>query len=245
MSDSGAPRRFATTRWSVVLGAADSDPDASRQALGTLCSTYWYPLYAFARRRGQDAHSAQDLVQGFFATLLAQGAVRRADPARGRFRTFLLTAFQRHAAKEHEKATALKRGGGVAPLPLDFEDGERRYLSEPADHLTAERIFERRWALTLLERVLAQLREQHARAGKAEWFDTLRAYLGAAGDPPPHAEVAARLEMSEGAVKVAVHRLRRRYRDLLRAEIAQTVEDDAAVDDEIRHLIAAVGTGLA
>lgn len=235
---------FATTRWSVVLAAGGRDPVASRAALETLCRAYWYPLYAYSRRRGADRHRAEDLVQGFFADLLEKGWVEDADRSRGRFRAFLVTAFARFDAHEHEKATAAKRGGGRAIRSLDFgadfEDGESRFRGEPVDTLTPERAFERRYALTLLSRALVRTQAEFAAAPRPETFAALLPFVGGAGEARPYAEIGARLGMTEGAVKVAVHRLRARYREHLRAEIRDTVSDDAAVDDEIRHLTAVV-----
>lgn len=231
---------FATTRWSVVLAAGGRDPVASRAALETLCRAYWYPLYAYSRRRGADRHRAEDLVQGFFAELLEKGWVEDADRSRGRFRAFLVTAFARFDAHEHEKATAAKRGGGRAALSIDFDDGESRFQAEgPADR-EPDRAFERRWALTLLSRALLRTREDWARIGDVTAFAALVPFIGGPGDARPYAEIAARLGTTEGAVKTAVHRLRARYRENLRSEIRDTVSDDAAVDAEIQHLREAV-----
>lgn len=227
---------FATTRWSVVLAAGGADTSAARDALATLCATYWYPLYAYARRRGADRHAAEDLTQGFFAMLLARGSVAAADPERGRFRAFLLTAFQRFASNERERAAAQKRGGSALALSIDFDQGESRFTNEPSHEMTPEREFERRFALALLARVLERVRAE--RPGDAD----LLPYVGGAGDARPYAEIAASRGASEGAVKVAVHRLRARYRECLRAEIRETVAQDADVDDEIRHLLEVVGT---
>jgi RNA polymerase sigma-70 factor (ECF subfamily) len=232
---SGGPSSFATTRWSIVVAAGGPTGPDARAALETLCGTYWYPLYAYARRRGQDRHAAEDLTQGFFARLLERGSVAAADPQRGRFRAFLLTAFQRFAANEWERERAQKRGGGARVLSIDFEGGESRFASEPAHDLTPEREYERRFALALLARVLARVRDE-----RPEDADLLP-YVGGTGDARPYAEIAAARGTSEGAVKVAVHRLRARYREHLRAEIRETVADDADVDDEIRHLLEVVG----
>lgn len=231
----GGPSSFATTRWSVVVAAGGPTGPDARAALETLCGTYWYPLYAYARRRGQGRHAAEDLTQGFFAKLLERGSVAAADPQRGRFRAFLLTAFQRFAANEWERETAKKRGGGAATLSIDFEAGESRFASEPSHDLTPEREYERRFALALLARVLARVRDE--REGDAD----LLPYVGGTGAARPYAEIAAARGTSEGAVKVAVHRLRARYREHLRAEIRETVADEADVDDEIRHLLDVVG----
>ncbi len=234
-------RRFHTTRWSLVAAASSGEGAQARAALEELCAAYWYPLYAFQRRRGSGADEASDFVQGFFAALLEKGYVGQADKERGRFRSFLMTALRHFASKEWAKARALKRGGGQVHLSLDFEDGERRYQLEPEGGLGAEALFERRWALTLLDRTLARLAEEH-RSGspaKAERFEALRPFLAGAGEVP-YRDVGLQLGISETAVKVAVHRLRARYRDLLRDEIAQTVSDEAQVDEEIRRLMDAL-----
>jgi RNA polymerase sigma-70 factor (ECF subfamily) len=238
MTDDGDPA-FRTTRWSVVVAAGAKDA-AAREALSTLCATYWYPLYAYARRRGDDRERAADAVQGFFAALLEKGWVEDADAARGRFRSFLLTAFQRFRGKERARAATAKRGGGRAVLSLDFDDGESRLAAEAGPESDPERAFERRWALTLLARALDRTRREFETAGKAALFDALGPFVGGAGDGRPYAEVAARLGMTEGAVKVAVHRLRARHRENVRAEIRDTVADEAHVEDEIRRLMDAV-----
>ncbi len=232
--------RFATTHWSLVLAAAQRDSPESARALAALCEAYWYPLYAFARRRGHGPEDAQDLTQGFFAALLEKEYLRVADNSRGKFRTFLLTAFQHYISKEYDRACAQKRGGHYRHLPLDFEAGESRYTREPAHLATPETIYQRRWAILLLDRVLTNLREEYVRTGKDVLFDRLRVFLAGEQNAMPYAQVAAELEMTEGAVKVAVHRLRRRYRELLRAEIAQTVERPEDVDEELRQLFEAV-----
>lgn len=228
--------RFATTRWSVVL-AAGSDAVASREALESLCGSYWFPLYAYARRRGASPEDAQDLVQGFFLVLLRRGSLAEADPARGRFRTFLLTAFQRHAAHERARDAAQKRGGDVARLPFDVVVGETRYAREPVDETSPEDEFERRWAMELLARAVGRLRAEQDDAARA---DALLPHVGGSGDARPYAELAASLGMSEGAVKVAIHRLRKRCREILRDEVAHTVGDPSEVDDEVGRLRAAL-----
>jgi RNA polymerase sigma-70 factor (ECF subfamily) len=232
--------RFETTRWSMILAAGKAGDDGAREALARLCETYWYPLYAHARRKGNPPEVAEDLTQGFFAELLEKGWVGAADPQRGRFRTFLLTAFRRHLSRARDRDGAKKRGGDRRRLSLDFEDGERRYSLEPVHDLTAERVFDRRWALTLLDRVLGLLRERMEECGRERQFAALRPFLPGGGEGRPYAEIAGELGLTEGAVKVAVHRLRARYRDLLRAEIGETVEDPGRVDDEIRDLMAAL-----
>jgi len=224
----------------MVVAAADQGGEAAQVALADLCQAYWYPLYAFLRRRGHSAEDAADLTQGFFAVLLEKGYLADADPERGRFRSFLLTAIGRFASKEHDRAAAQKRGGGRLILSLDFGEGEKRYQREPADNWTPERIFERRWALTLLDRTLARLRQDHEAAGKLPLFEALKGFLTAEAAPGPLRQVAEQLGMTEGAGKVAVHRLRQKYRDLLRAEIAQTLGAAEDVEDELAVLLDAL-----
>ena len=230
---------FHTTRWSLVASAAGAS-EQSRAALADLCAAYWYPTYAFIRRRGHSPDDARDLAQEFFATLLEKGYLQDADQERGRFRAFLLTAISRFVSKEREKAGAQKRGGGKRPLSLDFDDGENRYLREPSHQWTAERIFERRWALTLLERAIDRLRSEHDQAGKLPLFEALKPFLTGEAGSPPLRQIGERLGMTEGAVKVAIHRLRQKYRELLRGEIAQTVAATEDVDDELRVLLASL-----
>lgn len=236
--------QFATTRWSVVAAAGGAASPVARAALTTLCETYWSPVYGFIRRRGHNADEAADLTQEFFATLIEKDYLQAADSERGRFRSFLLTAVKRFLSKQRERDGALKRGGGQRPISLDFVAGETHYRLEPADDWTPERIFERRWALTVLERVVERLGEEYAARGKAPLFERLKACLTGAADAPALAQVASELQMSEGAVKVAAHRLRSRYREVLKAQIADTVSDPADVDDELRHLLIAVRGGV-
>jgi RNA polymerase sigma factor (sigma-70 family) len=235
----GGGAGFASTHWSLVLAAGRRSLPASDQALSVLCRAYWYPLYAYARRRLGDLDHAQDLTQDFFARLLEKNILAGAQPERGHFRAFLLTAFKNFLTNEGEKARAEKRGGGRAFLPLDFRAGDSRYDREPAHAWTPERLFERQWALTLLEQVLAALRAEYAADGKEELFDRLKVYL-TGETAASYADCAPALGMSEGAIKVAAHRLRARYRALLRWEVAQTVADPAEVDDEIRRLFDAL-----
>jgi RNA polymerase sigma-70 factor (ECF subfamily) len=230
---------FATTRWSLVRAADEGDSPSARRALAELCGLYWYPLYAFIRRRGHGHDQAQDLTQEFFARLLQRQDFAAADPAHGRFRSFLLAACKHFLANEYNRAHALKRGGGLQPLPLDFGDADDRYTREPAHDETPEKLFERRWALTLLQHVLARLRQEYEANGKETLFEQLKGHLTGA-DTQSHAAAAAVLGMSAGAVKVAAHRLRQRYRDLLREEIGQTIADPAQIDDEVQALFAAL-----
>ncbi|MCX5684513.1 MAG: sigma-70 family RNA polymerase sigma factor [Planctomycetota bacterium] len=234
-------KSFATTHWSLVLAAGHgSRPDAGA-ALATLCAAYWYPLYYYVRRRGYRAEEAQDLTQAFFAKLLEKGSLKVADPDRGRFRSFLLASLNHFLSNEWDRARAKKRGDKV--LSLDIAGAESRYSLAPADGLTAEKLFERRWAMTLLDLVLARLREEFAREGRESVFERLKDFLGGAAADAPYSKAAAELGMTEAAVKMAVHRLRRQYRRLLRAQIAQTVASPEEIDDEIRHLFAALESG--
>ena len=229
---------FVTTHWSAVVSAGRNDTTRAGDALAKLCQTYWFPLYAYARRRGHSPEDAQDLTQEFFARLLEKNWVGDADQSKGRFRSFLLLAMNRFLSDEWDKARAQKRGGGVPLVPLQFDTAETRYGVEPADNVTPERSFERRWALTLLEDVLKRLQAEYEAEGKAALFAALNPCLVGERTSQPYVELASKLGMNEGAVKSAVHRLRQRYRQLLRDEIAQTVADPAEVDDELRHLFA-------
>ena len=227
---------FVTTHWSVVLTAAHPDTTRARSALEKLCQTYWYPLYAYVRRRGHSLEDAQDLTQEFFARLLERHWIGRADQQRGRFRSFLLSAMNHFLADEWDKARAQKRGGGLAPLPLEFSVAETRYSHEPVENVTPEQNYERRWAMALLDEVLRRLRLEYEQEGKTELFATLHPCLVGDRTSHPYADLAVKLGVSEGAVKSAVHRLRQRYRQLLRDEIAQTVSEPSEVDEELRHL---------
>jgi len=238
--DAPARRRFLTTQWSVVLAATGDDSGAARSALADLCTSYWYPLYAFERRRGAGEHDAQDRVQSFFATLLEKDYLRAADRERGRFRTFLLAAFQNHVSKERDRQNAQKRGGRRAHLTLDFRDGERRYQREPANALTPDRIYERRWALTLLDHALERLEESMRKQGKERVFKALSPFIATGTIRPTYDEAAAESGLSVSAVKSAIRRLRGAYRDALHEEIARTIPDGDAIEDEIRHLMDAV-----
>lgn len=232
---------FATTHWSIVLGAGRSNQNDADRALATLCKNYWFPLYAYARRRVRDATEAQDLTQEFFARLLEKDILAGASPDRGRFRSFLLTAMKNFLTNEWNKARTQKRGGTRPVLSLDFNSGDSRYGLEPGHDLTPERLYERKWALTLLDRVLSQLRDEYQAADKPKHYELLQPFIGGNRSDASYSEVAQALEMSEGAAKVAAHRLRKRYRDLLRCELAQTVADSADIDDEISWLFQALG----
>ena len=227
---------FHTTCWSVVLAAGrDSHTDASARALETLCQTYWYPVYAFVRHRVGNEHQAQDLTQAFFERLLEKRTLADADPDRGRFRAFLLTACNRFLANEWHKANAQKRGGGLQVLSLDFDAAATRYSIEPVDNLTAEILFEQQWAIALIDSVLTRLRQEFAARGSEQQFDQLKGFLTGA-KTSSYAAIAETMETSEGAAKVAVYRLRKRYREMIRSEIAQTVDSPDEVEDEIRRL---------
>ena len=234
--------RFPTTRWSVVVCAGGSRSPEAGRALSSLCENYWFPLYAFVRRAGYSAHDAQDLTQEFFARLLSRDSLASADQQRGRFRSFLLGAMKHFLANDRRHQTAQKRGGHRLVIPLDFRSGEDRYQRiVPIDRLTPERLYEKRWALALLDLVLNRLREESRAGGKLQQFDILKQCLAGGDAKTAYAEIGEQLGMSEGAVKVAVHRLRRRYRKLLREEIAQTVDGPESLEDELRDLLAALG----
>ncbi len=233
--------QFATTRWSIVLSAGHtSSPDSSR-ALESLCETYWYPLYAYVRRRVPDVSEAQDLTQAFFAELLEKNYVGSAKPDRGRFRAFLITAFKHFLSKEWEKAKAQKRGGGRAPIPLDFESADSSIRIEPASGLTAEQLYDQQWAIALLGQVIEQLEAEFEQSGKTKLFEALKGFIIGDHAGTTYGQVAEKLNMTEAAAKKAGSRMRRRYRELLREEIAQTVEGPAEVDDEIRNLFTTLG----
>jgi RNA polymerase sigma factor (sigma-70 family) len=233
------PSQFPTTRWTLVVAASDPKRKDVRSALASLCENYWYPLYAYLRRHGYPADQAQDLTQEFFIRVLEGRYLDRADPEKGRFRAFLLTSLKFFVGDEQDRCRAQKRGGAL--LPLEFSSGEERYQREPAHDETPERIFERRWALSVLDRVVEKLRDEFVRHGRPEHFERLKVFLLGHSDAP-YAALAREMKTSEGALKVAIHRLRKRYRDLFRQEIADTVADPAEVESELRFL-AAVLTG--
>lgn len=232
------PSRFPTTRWTLVVAAGDPQRKEARSALADLCENYWYPLYAYLRRRGYAADEAQDLTQEFFLRVLEGRYLDRADPEKGRFRSFILTSLKFFVADEGDRQRALKCGGG-AIVPLEFSSGEERYQREPAHDETPERIFERRWALSLLDRVVERLRNEFVQHGRPEHFERLKVFLLGQSDAP-YATLAREMNTSEGALKVAIHRLRKRYRELFRQEIADTVTDPAEVESELRYLAAAL-----
>jgi len=237
---SGAGRWFTTTHWSVVLTAGSSTSSEARAALEELCRTYWYPLYAYVRKRGRSPEDAQDLTQGFFARLLAYDSLRDVRVDKGKFRSFLLAAMNHFLADEYDKASALKRGGNQVTLSLDEEFGEEQYRLEPSDSVTAETLFERRWAFTLLEKAKDRLRQEFAAAGKLALFERLKVLEADRSEAPAYAVVAAELGLSESAIKSSVSRFRQRYQETVRQEVANTVGCAAEIDDEIRHLIAVI-----
>ena len=228
---------FATTHWSLVISAGRPDEPAARQALAELCEAYWYPLYAYVRRRVGSVPDAQDITQAFFTHLLEKQTIGRADRTRGRFRAFLLTALNHFLLNEWEKARADKRGGGRAMLSLDFDSGESRYRLEPLDELTPETLYERRWVLTLLEEVLERLRRELSETGKTAYFEPLKIAITGDATAADYGRAAKRLGLTVPAAKQAGYRLRKRYRQLFRAEVLRTVVDETEVDPEIRRML--------
>ena len=231
---------FATTRWSIVNAAAHGSERKTAEALAELCQIYWPPLYGYLRRRGHAPEDAQDLTQGFFARFLERQIVRSADRTRGKFRAFLLTALKRYVINEHERAMAARRGGGRLHFALDFEDAERTYAREQHAEDTPEQLFDRKWAAITLGRALQRLRDEYDRAGKHAEADILLPYLTESSQLPSYKDAGVTLGMSEDAIKVAVHRLRRRFGESLRLEIAETVRQPDEIEDEMRDLMLAV-----
>ena len=227
---------FATTHWSVVLTAGQGASPQAVEALEKLCRTYWYPLYAYVRRQDYNAHDAQDLTQAFFERFLEANFLESVDRQKGKFRSFLLAALKHFLANENDRAKAEKRGGGLTFLSLDDETAEQRYLLEPISNQSPEKIFEQRWAVTLLERALVRLREESAAVHDARQFDLLKTFLSAESGEGEYAAVAAQLGTTVGNVAVTVHRLRQRYREMVRSEIAQTVLSPADLEEEMHYL---------
>jgi len=232
--------RFATTHWSVISAAGKSSSPQQKLALETLCQSYWFPLYAYLRRRGYDTHQAEDFTQAFFAHILEKKDLETADPKYGKFRSFLLVRLKYFLSDERDRAQAKKRGGGRNVLSLSIQNAEGQYALEPAIQLSPEMLFEKSWALTVLERTMGRLEAEMADKNKQKLFDCLKVYLTTDKDAIPYENMAAELEMTEGSIRVAVHRLRRRYRKLLRDEIAQTVGDEDQIDEEMGCLFAAL-----
>jgi RNA polymerase sigma factor (sigma-70 family) len=232
---------FETTRWSLVLAAGSDDSSAARAALATLCETYWYPLYAYVRRRGTSADDARDLTQGFLTSLLERRDFEHVRQERGRFRAFLLASLQHFLANDAARRRTQKRGGSITFLPLALDEAEGRYRIEPEESSTPESLYERRWALMVIDRVLSELRREWEADGRETEFAELKSCLLGLNPPGGYAAIAVRLGISEGAVKTAVYRLRRRFQAELRKDIAETVSDPADVEDEIRYLVRALG----
>ena len=235
-------RIFATTHWSVVLAASQRDTSQAAAALQQLCRTYWYPLYAYVRRRGYSPEDAQDLTQEFFARFLAGDSLSRADRARGRFRSYLLGALNHFLSDEWDKSHRLKRGGQVCQVPLDALSGEARYALEPVDERSPDWLFERRWALALLDGVWRQLQQEYETAGKERLFAQLSGFLTGGVKEESYRLKADELQMTEGATRVAVHRLRQRYSELFHHAVADTVEDPEEIADEMRHLVSVLSS---
>jgi len=226
-----------------VLAAGRRDAPQADVALEELCRTYWYPLYAYVRRQGHSREDAEDLTQAFFARLLDKNFLEGISSDKGKFRAFLLVAVKRFLANEWDRAHRQKRGGGAQPLSLDWQDADTRYQINPADNLSPDKLYDRAWAVTVLERVITRLRDESGVEGRAKLYEQLKSFLMAGKSDIPYAQAAASLNLSEGAVRVAVHRLRRRYRELLREEIAQTLSDPGQADEEMQALFSALAEG--
>jgi RNA polymerase sigma factor (sigma-70 family) len=241
-SDSGEGRSqwFTTTHWSVVRAAGQVDSARSTAALENLCSTYWYPLYAYVRRRGQDAEGAKELTQEFFARLLAKGLLAGVDPTKGRFRSWLLGVMNHFLAHEWARVRAQKRGGGQPAFSLDEIHAEDRYRLEPTDESSPEKIFDRRWAFTVLSQAEGRLRQEHVTARKGELYSSLKGFVSVDGESVTYEEAGRQLGLTPSAVKSAIHRVRQRYQELIREEIAQTVTSASEVDEEIRYLLSVI-----
>ena len=235
-------RAFATTHWSLVLAAGRNSSAGGRAALEKLCRIYWYPLYSFVRLSGSAPADAQDLTQGFFLQLLKSNFLDAVAPRKGKFRSFLLASLKHYLSNERDRARALKRGGGIAPISIDEQDAESRYRLEPVDRMTPDKLYERRWALTVLEQALVRLQSEYAASGRGAVFEKLKGELTADAERAPHAGIARELDTTPGAVKVAAHRLRQRFGEVLRAEIAETVARPEDIEEEIQHLFDALGS---
>lgn len=241
-SNAGKAGQFMTTCWSAVLLSGQSQAPGSDRAREEFCQLYWYPLYAFVRRRGYNADDAKDLTQGFFLFIFDHKALQRVTPTKGKFRSFLLGSLKNYLSNEYQRENAIKRGGKIDFVSVDFSDGEDRYSREPTDSLTPEKIFDANWALTLLERAIERLKEEYSAQGKATVFETLRPFLDVSGlAPVPSYEVASeKLKVTSAGVKTLIHRFRKRYSEILREAVAQTVTDPGEIDDEIRSLCEAL-----
>jgi RNA polymerase sigma factor (sigma-70 family) len=238
----GEADRFRTTHWSVVLLSAQTQVPGSRTALADLCRLYWYPLYAFVRRRGYSAEDAQDLTQSFFLSLLERKSLRQVGPEKGKFRSFLLASLKNHLSDAFDREHSIKRGGQIEFIELDFENGEERYREDAVDQLSAEKIFDARWAMTLLDHAMERLRQEYATQGKTGTLELLQPFLDPANTKrlPSYEEAAEKLKVSLGSVKTLIHRLRKRYSQILREEVGRTVTDPQAVDEEIHALCEAL-----
>ncbi len=236
--DSHGPRVFATTHWSLVLAAQNGESEPKRRALESLCSSYWYPIYVYVRRKGYNPHDAQDLTQEFFAQLIAKDTLQAVDRERGKFRSFLLGTLDHFIAREWSRAHRMKRGGHHSFLSWDEQDPEQRYLQEPRVEESAERLFDRQWARAVLEQTMEALSKECDASGKSGLFLEIKSKLGGGSDGDSYAAISQRLGMSEAWLRVAIHRMRRRFGELLREEIAHTVNTEAEVEGELRHLMA-------
>jgi RNA polymerase sigma-70 factor (ECF subfamily) len=232
---------FHTTHWTMVLSARNGNGSGT-DALANLCSSYWYPIYAFIRRTGSSPHEAEDLTQEFFARILQRDWLANVHPAGGKFRSYLLACVKNLLSNERDKILAQRRGGGVCPIPLEGEDAETRYVIEPPDPVTPDVLFERRWVFELLEHTLEVLRKEYAQTNRLDWFDELEGYLPGGKEIISRAELALKRGVSANAIDVAIHRLRQRFGAILRQKIAETVSSDAEVDEEIRHLMSVLST---
>lgn len=236
---SAQSKHFATTQWSVIVRAVDKDDSqVARKALADLCQQYWYPLYCFVRTKIRSSEDSADIVQGFFAQLLEKESIEMADQARGRFRNFLLASINNFMKNRHRAALAIKRGGGIEHVSIDFEKADQRFRFEPVDEMTPEKIFERSWALELIDCCMQKLGQRYEKTGKSELFEALCGSL--MGGETSYAEIAEALGKNENAIKVAAHRMRERLGDEIRAEISNTVDDPASIEDELQHLMGAV-----
>ena len=241
-SDAGKGGQFATTCWSAVLLSAQSQAPGSDNAREEFCQLYWYPLYAFIRRRGYNADDARDLTQGFFLSILDRKTLKRATPEKGKFRSFLLASLKNYLLNVYQHENAIKRGGKIDFVSVDFSDGEDRYSREPSDALTPEKIFDANWAISLLAQALERLKAEYSAQGKGNIFETLRPFLdlSGAGQAPSYEVVSEKMKVSSAGVKTLIHRFRKRYSEILREAVAQTVTDPSEIDDEIRSLCEAL-----
>ncbi len=237
-----SPYGFQTTHWSVVLKAQRRHEEGSQESLARLCTAYWYPVYAFVRRQGADAHQAEDMTQGFFCHILERETLARVEPEGGKFRSFLLVCLKNYLANERERAQAQRRGGGQLPIPLEMNDAETRYVFERADEQTPDVIYERRWAFAVIEQALERLRSEYTSSKKQTLFEDLQGFLPGGNGSESRSELAAKRGVTVGAINVAVHRLRHRFGALLREQVAQTVDSNAEIEEELRHLIKVLAT---